>query len=138
MVFPNDYKRIVLHERPVAEIEPTTFRTEVLPFDLKPGNEEVLVQVTWISLDPAMRSYIRDVRSYLPPVQIGEVRVYLDAVFKVDAKRLLQTMRAMGLGVVVAVGPGSKFSVGDVVSGAWGKFNYVLLPSRRNLRVGQG
>ena len=76
MMFPKEYKRIVLHERPVAEIEPTTFRTEVLPFDLRPGNGEVLVQVTWIALEPSMRSYIRDVRSYLPPVQIGEVRVY--------------------------------------------------------------
>ena len=35
-------------------------------------------------------------------------------------------MRALGLGVVVAVGPESKFSVGDVVSGAWGKFNFVF------------
>ena len=82
MSFPKQYKRIVLHERPVAEIEPTTFRTEVLPFDLKPGNGEVLVQVTWISLDPAMRGYIRDVRSYLPPVKIGEVRFYLEVVSK--------------------------------------------------------
>ena len=82
MPFPKEYKRIVLHERPVAEIEPTTFRTEVLPFNLKPGNRELLVQVTWIALEPAMRSYLRDVRSYLPPVQIGEVRIYLDAIWK--------------------------------------------------------
>jgi NADPH-dependent curcumin reductase CurA len=82
MTFPKQYKRIVLNERPVAEIEPTTFRTEVLPFDLKPGNGEVLVQVTWIALEPAMRGYIRDVRSYLPPVQIGEVRVCFRAVLK--------------------------------------------------------
>lgn len=29
-------------------------------------------------------------------------------------------MRAMGLGVVVEVGPGSSFKVGDNVSGPWG------------------
>jgi NADPH-dependent curcumin reductase CurA len=74
MSFPKQYKRVVLHERPIAEIEPTTFRTEVLPFNFKSGEGEVLVQVTWLSLDPAMRGYIRDVRSYLPPVKIGEVR----------------------------------------------------------------
>ena len=73
MSFPKHYKRIVLNERPVAEIDHTTFRTEVLPFDLRPGNGQVLVQVTWISLDPAMRGYVRDVRSYLPPVKIGQV-----------------------------------------------------------------
>ena len=33
-----------------------------------------LVQVTWLSLDPAMRGWLNNTRSYLPPVQIGEVR----------------------------------------------------------------
>ena len=70
---PKQYKRIVLNERPAAGIEPTTFRTEILPFNLKPGAGEVLIQVTWLSLDPAMRGWLRDTRSYLPPVQIGEV-----------------------------------------------------------------
>jgi NADPH-dependent curcumin reductase CurA len=70
---PSQYKRIVLNERPLGDIEPTTFRTEIMPFNLKPKDNEVLVQATWLSLDPAMRGYIRDVRSYLPPVQIGEV-----------------------------------------------------------------
>jgi NADPH-dependent curcumin reductase CurA len=70
---PSQYKRIVLNERPLGDIEPTTFRTEIMSFNLKPKDNEVLVQVTWLSLDPAMRGYIRDVRSYLPPVQIGEV-----------------------------------------------------------------
>lgn len=73
---PKEYKRIVLNERPVTDIEPKTFRTEIIPFDLKPGEGEVLVQVTWVSLDPAMRGWVRDTRSYLPPVQIGEVCVH--------------------------------------------------------------
>lgn len=77
MTPPKQFKRIVLNKRPVGDIEPTTFRTEILPFDLKPGKGEVVVQVTWLSLDPAMRGYIRDVRSYLPPVQIGEVCIYV-------------------------------------------------------------
>lgn len=71
---PSSYKRIVLNSRPVADIEPDTFRTEVTPFSqLKAGDGQVVVQCTYLSLDPAMRGYIRDVRSYLPPVQIGEV-----------------------------------------------------------------
>jgi NADPH-dependent curcumin reductase CurA len=95
---PLEYTRIVLNERPVAGVTPTTFRRETHPFSsLRPGNGQVLIQVTWISLDPAMRGWLRDVRSYMPPVQIGEV------------------MRAQGLGVVIGVGIGSKFKVGDIV-----------------------
>ena len=75
------YKRIVLNKRPVGDFEPDTFRTEVLPFDLKPGHGQALVQCTYLSLDPAMRGYVRDVRSYLPPVQIGEVSWWKMAVF---------------------------------------------------------
>ncbi|GLB40439.1 putative N-terminal domain of oxidoreductase [Lyophyllum shimeji] len=103
------YKRIVLQSRPVGEIEPTTFRTEVLPFDLKPGQGEVLVQVTWLSLDPAMRGYIRDARSYLPPVQIGEV------------------MRAQGLGVIIEVGPGSTHAPGETVAVVPGMTEYAVV-----------
>jgi NADPH-dependent curcumin reductase CurA len=68
------YKTIVLNSRPLTDIESDTFRTETRPrSELKPGKGEALVQCTWLSLDPAMRGFIRDVRSYLPPVKIGEV-----------------------------------------------------------------
>ncbi len=74
MARPTQFKRIVLNSRPDGDIQPDTFRTEVVSFSsLTPGKSQVLVQCTWLSLDPAMRGYIRDVRSYLPPVQIGEV-----------------------------------------------------------------
>ncbi|KAG6820955.1 hypothetical protein H0H93_009191 [Arthromyces matolae] len=73
MSTPRTYKQIVLNERPVGNFEPSTFRTEVLPFNLKPGRGEVLVKSTWLPLIPAMRGYVRDARSYLPPVKIGEV-----------------------------------------------------------------
>ncbi|KAJ7475834.1 hypothetical protein FB451DRAFT_1087784 [Mycena latifolia] len=111
------YKRIVLNSRPVADIEPTTFRTETLPLDLKPGVREVLVQVTWLSLDPAMRGYIRDARSYLPPVQIGEV------------------MRAQGLGVVVQAGSESALKVGQLVSGAFGWTEFAVMKDKHVEKV---
>ncbi|KAI0250208.1 hypothetical protein BJV78DRAFT_1322229 [Lactifluus subvellereus] len=95
---PEQYTRIVLNERPIADITPTTFRTERVPFDLKPGMGDVLVQVNWLSLDPAMRGWLRDTRSYVPPVQIGEV------------------MRAAGLATVVEAGEGCRLRPGDVVS----------------------
>lgn len=72
---PQTYKRIVLNSRPKHDIEPDTFRTEVLALTSlgKPGRQECLVQCTWLSLEPAMRQWLVDARSYLPPVQIGEV-----------------------------------------------------------------
>ena len=39
----------------------------------EPGDGEVLVKVRYLSLDPAMRGWMNDARSYLPPVGIGEV-----------------------------------------------------------------
>ena len=99
------YTRIVLNERPVADTTPTTFRIENVPFDLRPVQGEVLVQVNWLSLDPGMRGWLEDVRSYMPPVQIGEV------------------MRSAGLATVVQVGEGSKLQPGDVVSCLPGKLS---------------
>ncbi|KAG5642578.1 hypothetical protein DXG03_002529 [Asterophora parasitica] len=118
MATPKQFKRIVLNERPVGDIEPTTFRTEFLPFDLKPSPGEVLVQATWLSLDPAMRGYLKDVRSYLPPVQIGEFT---------SSWVIVQVMRAQALGVVIQTGEGSKLAVGDTVSGVWGMTEYAVV-----------
>ncbi|TFL03873.1 alcohol dehydrogenase [Pterulicium gracile] len=103
------YTRIVLNERPKADFEPNTFRTEVVPLEFNPTNDEVVVHVTDISLDPAMRGFVRDVRSYLPPVKIGAV------------------MRATGLGVVVKAGPKSNFKKGDNVMGPVGFTEYAML-----------
>jgi hypothetical protein len=94
---PKHYTRIVLAERPEANITPTTFRKETVSFDLKPGPGEILMRVDWISLDPALRTWLRDVRSYVRPVQIGEV------------------MRCVGLCTVVEAGEGCELRPGDIV-----------------------
>lgn len=67
---------VVLAERPKGDIIPgQTFHQKTSPApqasDLKEG--EVLVETLYLSLDPAMRGWLDDVRSYIPPVQIGEV-----------------------------------------------------------------
>ncbi len=41
----------------------------------RPKDGEVLVKNLWLSLDPYMRGRMNDVKSYVPPVQIGEVMV---------------------------------------------------------------
>ena len=94
---PKYYTQVVLNERPITDITPTTFRIQKVPFGLKPGAGEILVQVNWLSIDPVMRGWLRDTRSYTTPVQIGEV------------------MRSVGLATVVEVGGGSKLQPGDVV-----------------------
>src|SRR3954451_25138241 len=67
----------------------------------EPGDGRFVVKVTHLSLDPAMRGWMNDARSYLPPVKLGEV------------------MRAGGAGEVAAsMHPG--FAVGDCVTGMFG------------------
>ncbi|UNI24875.1 hypothetical protein JDV02_010594 [Purpureocillium takamizusanense] len=66
---------VVLAERPVDDIIPgRTFKHVTAPAptaeDLKDG--QVLVEVLYLSLDPAMRGWLSDARSYVPPVKIGE------------------------------------------------------------------
>ena len=65
-------KQLLLAKRPVGLPEADTWdlvETEIP--ELKDG--EALVEQLYISLDPAMRGWMNDVRSYIPPVKIGEV-----------------------------------------------------------------
>jgi NADPH-dependent curcumin reductase CurA len=73
----------------------------------EPSDGEVLVKVLYISLDPAMRGWMNDSRSYIPPVGIGEV------------------MRALAAGVVTA-SRHPDVAVGDHVTGLFGVQEYVL------------
>jgi len=106
---PNHYTRIVLAERPETNITPTTFRKETVPFDLEPGPGEVLLRVDWLSLDPTMRTWLSDARSYQPPVQIGTV------------------MRSLGLGTVIEAGEGCELRPGDIVNTQTGESYSTLL-----------
>jgi NADPH-dependent curcumin reductase CurA len=75
------------------------------------GEDELLIKVLYLSVDPAMRAWLNEGRSYVPPVGIGEV------------------MRAGGVGRVVASNrPG--FSVGDHVTGLFGVQEYAVSDGR--------
>ncbi|WP_411895113.1 NADP-dependent oxidoreductase [Winogradskyella sp. A2] len=64
-------KRVLLAKRPKGLPDESTWKLEELPVpELKVG--EALIQTEYISLDPAMRGWIRDAKSYLPPVPLGE------------------------------------------------------------------
>jgi NADPH-dependent curcumin reductase len=91
-----------------------------------PGAGGVVVKTLALSLDPAMRGWMNDGKSYIPPVGIGEV------------------MRAGGVGVVVA-SDSPAFAVGTHVSGGLGVQEYISIPgdqlrksglSRIDLQVG--
>ncbi|MDQ2754442.1 MAG: NADP-dependent oxidoreductase [Actinomycetota bacterium] len=73
----------------------------------EPAEGEFVVRIRYLSLDPAMRGWMNDVRSYVPPVGIDEV------------------MRAGGAGVVIASRhPG--FPEGQHVTGAFGVQEYAI------------
>jgi NADPH-dependent curcumin reductase CurA len=66
---------------------------------------EVLIQTLYLSLDPAMRGWMNEGKSYIRPVAIGEV------------------MRAGGIGQVIA-SKSPAFAAGDFVSGSTGVQQY--------------
>ena len=83
----------------------------------EPAEGGVLVKVLALSLDPAMRGWMNEGKSYIAPVGIGEV------------------MRAGGIGVVVA-SKNPAFAVGDHVTGGPGVQEYWLVPADQVKRSG--
>ncbi len=65
-------KQWLLNERPVGMPNEHTWRLEdnALP-TLKDG--QALLKTHYVSLDPAMRGWMNDAKSYIPPVAIGDV-----------------------------------------------------------------
>lgn len=70
------FQRVVLAKRPKDHIIPgETFKLEraTAPSELSLKDGEVLFETRYLSIDPAMRGWLNDTRSYIPPVKIGEV-----------------------------------------------------------------
>lgn len=104
-----------LAARPVGLPKPSDWTLQQEPV-ADPGPGQLLVRVSHLSLDPAMRGWMNEGRSYVPPVGIGEV------------------MRALGAGHVVASNhPG--FAVGDAVTGLFGIQEYALSDGKGVTRV---
>jgi NADPH-dependent curcumin reductase CurA len=93
-----------LAARPLGLPKPSDWNVTTEPVrELADG--EILVKVLYLSLDPAMRGWMNEGKSYIRPVAIGEV------------------MRAGGIGKVVA-SKSARFAVGDFVSGSVGVQEY--------------
>ncbi|WP_113701877.1 NADP-dependent oxidoreductase [Nonomuraea lactucae] len=104
-----------LAARPVGLPRPTDWEYVEEPV-AEPGEGEVLIKVLYLSLDPAMRGWMNEGRSYVRPVEIAEV------------------MRAGGVGRVIA-SRHPRFAVGDHVSGALHVQEYCLSDGRGLTKV---
>ena len=83
----------------------------------QPGPDGVLLKTLALSLDPAMRGWMNEGKSYIPPVGIGEV------------------MRAGGVGKVIA-SKNPAFAVGDHVGGGFGVQEYITIAADEIKRNG--
>jgi len=95
-----------LAARPVGLPKPSDWKYVEEPAP-QPSDGQFSVQLEYLSLDPAMRGWMNEARSYVPPVGIGEV------------------MRAGGLGRVVE-SRHPDYEVGDVVSGLFGVQRFAI------------
>src|SRR5271165_3489513 len=95
-----------LAARPVGLPKPSDFEYVEEPAP-EPADGQFLVKLEYLSLDPAMRGWMNEGRSYVPPVGIGEV------------------MRAGGIGRVVA-SKNDRFAVGDALTGGLGVQEYAI------------
>ncbi|MFV3306713.1 NADP-dependent oxidoreductase [Pseudomonas sp. NY15181] len=99
-------RQFQLAQRPVGAATRDTFAYVETPVG-EPGPGQILVKNQYLSLDPAMRGWMNDAKSYIAPVAIGDV------------------MRALGVGKVIA-SQHPDFKVGDEVNGALGVQDYFL------------
>jgi len=97
-------RQFLLAQRPVGLPVRETF-SFVESAVAEPAEGEIVVRNEYISLDPAMRGWMNDTRSYIPPIGIGEV------------------VRALGVGKVIA-SKNPAFAVGDYVNGPVGVQDY--------------
>ncbi|MHA1990145.1 MAG: NADP-dependent oxidoreductase [Candidatus Hodarchaeales archaeon] len=109
--------QVKLAQRPIGEPKQTDWLIEkaIIP---EINENEILVKVHYISVDPAMRGWMNDAKSYLPPVKLGEV------------------MRAGGLGEVVKSNLDT-FDVGDFVTGGFGVQSYCVSDGKGVIRIDQ-
>jgi NADPH-dependent curcumin reductase CurA len=95
-----------LKARPVGMVKEDDFEYVEEPVP-ELGENEILIRNLYFAFEPAMRGWLNDVKSYVPPVQLGEV------------------MRASGVGQVVESN-NSDFAEGDFVSGMFGWQEYAV------------
>jgi len=104
-----------LAKRPVGMVQRSDFEYAQAPV-AEPGEGEVLVKILYVSLDPAMRGWMNEGKSYVPPVGIGEV------------------MRAGAVGRVITSRDPS-IAMGDHVVGVLGVQEYAVAKAKGLTKV---
>ena len=93
-------KQIILKNRPKGFPDSNTWALETATIPaLEEG--EILIEHHYVSLDPAMRGWMNDTKSYIPPIELEHV------------------MRAGAIGKVIENNNNPKFEIGDCVT-SWG------------------
>jgi len=104
-----------LARRPRGMVTRADFTIEDGPVP-EPGPGEFRVRIAYISLDPAMRGWMNDAKSYVAPVKIGEV------------------MRAGAAGIVEKSNSPA-FNAGDAVQGLFGVQKYAISKGERVIKL---
>jgi NADPH-dependent curcumin reductase CurA len=108
-------RQIVLEERPVGQVSPSTTKLVTSPVP-DCGDGEALIKVGMLSIDPTIRTWMDDAPGYLPPIQIGDV------------------VRGGGSGVIVE-SKTPRYSVGDVVFGMTGWQEWAIATNENRFAV---
>ena len=108
----------LLAKRPVGMVSAANFEFREVPAPV-PGPGEILVKNLYLSLDPAMRGWMEDRPSYLPPVGLSEV------------------MRCGAVAQVIA-SDDAQFPVGSFVSGLFGWQEYAVSGRGRATPIAPG
>ncbi len=99
-------RRMLMAKRPAGEPDDSCFLLEEVDIpELQDG--QILIKVLWLSLDPYMRGRMNDVKSYVKPLQIGEV------------------MTGESAGVVIA-SRSDRFAEGDYVTAHMGWQTHIV------------
>jgi NADPH-dependent curcumin reductase CurA len=104
-----------LKKRPVGEVKPDDFAIVEEPL-AEPQDGEIRVRIDYVSLDPAMRGWIAEGRSYVEPVALGDI------------------MRAYAAGHV-ELSRNPKFGIGDAVTGLLGVQSHAISNGKGVLKV---
>src|SRR5208283_4333881 len=108
-------RRIVLAARPKGEPQQEHFRLEAVDIP-SPGEDQVLLQAIYLSLDPYMRGRMNAGPSYAAPVEVGQV------------------MQGSTVSVVVE-SKSPDFAARDLVLGYTGWQEYAVAPGKSLLKL---
>ncbi|MDX6642748.1 MAG: hypothetical protein QOD76_710 [Solirubrobacteraceae bacterium] len=109
---PDRNRRLVLAERPTANVEESTVRLEEVDLP-EPGAGEAVVRNRYLSIDPTIRTWMDDAPGYLPPIGIDEV------------------VRSGGVAEVVSSNS-DRYKTGELVFGMTGWQDYALADEGAN------